>query len=237
MSQFKLSRYFLKEYGSWSVMVFSYLTGLLVNGRVNTKVIVPLLAISLFMNSKQALMMWWREGHQRICLNVFIAQILFASLILIIFFDGLIVRLLPYISIPLIYVSLLLFAGEHKIYTEISGFATLTLSTLIAKLAVTGDIDLRLYIGVAIFFIAGVFKVKVQLKKGLFEKALMILYIAFAFYTYLLIDIPVIVLLPLIDNIIFSIIFYRVKLKAIGWIEFLKGVIFLLLMGLYYNQA
>lgn len=218
-------------------MVISYLTGIIVSGKVDFGVIFSFLAISLFMNSKQSLMIWWREGHQKRSLNVFIIQILSASFILIILFNSSTFKLLPYVFIPVIYIFLVLFTGEHKLYTEITGFATLTLSSLIAKFSVTGNIDPRLYIGVAIFFIAGVFKVRVQLRKGIFERSSMMIYIAFAIFTYLLINLPVIVLLPLLDNLIFSITLYRVKLKATGWIEVVKGIAFLLIMGFYYNIA
>jgi hypothetical membrane protein len=44
---------------------------------------------------------------------------------------------------------------------------------------------------------------------------------------------PVIILLPLIDNAIFSITLYKVKLKATGWLEVIKGMAFLVLIALF----
>ncbi len=137
----------------------------------------------------------------------------------------------------MLYLLLLLFAGEHRIYTEITGFATLTLSSLIVKFASTGIVDITLYIAVAVFFIAGVFKVRVQLSRGLVWRVIMILYTAFSLFIYHFIEIPLIVLLPLLDNLIFSIMPYRVKLKVTGWIEVSKGIAFLTLMVFYYNTV
>jgi hypothetical protein len=125
--------------------------------------------------------------------------------------------------------------GEHSILTEISGFVLLSLSSLFARLAASGVIDPALFIAVAVFFTAGVFKVRVQFKKGVAQRILMVIYIAFAFIVYQLIPIPVLALLPLIDNLIFSITLYRVKVRVTGWLEVLKGVIFLLLMALGYR--
>jgi hypothetical protein len=230
-----LKKYILKEYGSWSVMLISALAGLFLSRGGYIEGISAILAISLFTNSKQALTSWRREGYQRKYLLAFILQVFAGVLILLSITGEPITKLLPYASIPVLYLLLLLFAGEHKIYTEITGFATLTLSSLIVKFASTGIIDITLYIAVAVFFIAGVFKVRVQLSKGLIWKILMMLYIAFSLFIYHLIEIPLIVLLPLLDNFIFSIMPYRVKLKVTGWIEVLKGIIFLLLILFFYH--
>ena len=59
--------------------------------------------------------------------------------------------------------------------------------------------------------------------------------VSFATAAYWLMHIPVFVLLPLIDNLVFSFTLYRLKLRLTGWLEVLKGVAFLLLMALYYN--
>lgn len=218
-------------------MLISALTGLFVNRGIYIEGISAILALSLFTNSKLALTRWSREGYNKVHLLSFILQVLAGVLILLFIIGEQIIKLLPYASIPALYLLLLLFAGEHKIYTEVIGFATLTLSSLIVKFASTGIADLTLYIAVAIFFIAGVFKVRVQLSKGLIWRILMILYTALSLFIYHLIEIPLIVLLPLLDNLIFSITLYRVKLKVTGWIEVSKGIAFLLLILFLYNPV
>jgi hypothetical protein len=228
-----MKKYILKEYGSWSVMVISYLAGVFASGVFNLNAILSLLAISLFINSKQAFTMWSRRVDPMRSAVIFTAQVVLASLIIIGTLGESVVKLLPYALIPAIYILLLYFAGEHALITEICGFALLTLSSLIAKFVSTGVVDNKLYIAVAVFFIAGVFKVKLQLKRKPFERILMILYIVLAIIIYSLIKLPLIILLPLIDNLIFSVALYNVKLKATGWIEVLKSVIFLALVIIY----
>jgi hypothetical protein len=137
--------------------------------------------------------------------------------------------------VPLAYLLCLRFLGEHSILTEISGFVLLSLSSLVASLATSGVIDPALFIAVAVFFTAGVFKVRVQFKKGMAQRIIMVIYVAFACIVYRLIPMPAFALIPLIDNLIFSITLYRVKVRVTGWLEVLKGVIFLLLMALSYR--
>jgi len=166
---------------------------------------------------------------------MFTAQVAAATIILLFVLGSRIYSLMPYAVVPLAYLLLLKFLGEHSILTEISGFVLLSLSALIARLTTAGVIDPALFIAVAVFFTAGVFKVRVQFKKGMAQRILMVFYIAFAFIVYRLIPLPALALLPLIDNLIFSLTLYRVKVRVTGWLEVLKGVIFLLLMALSYR--
>ncbi len=228
-----MKKYILKEYGSWSVMALSYLAGIIAAGRFNLKALLSLLAISLFINSKQAFTFWIRHVDSVKSSAVFMIQIILASLIIVGIFGEAVFEMLPYALIPAIYILLLYFAGEHAIITEIFGFALLTLSSLIAKFVATNVVDHRLYIAVAIFFIASVFKVRLQLKKEFPQRVSMILYVAFAIFAYYLIQMSVIILLPLIDNVIFSITLYKIKLKATGWLEVIKGMAFLVLIALF----
>jgi hypothetical protein len=142
---------------------------------------------------------------------------------------------MPYAFVPFAYLISLKFLGEHSIITEISGFVLLSLSALIAKLTATGAIDPELFTTAAIFFTAGVFKVRVQFSKSMLQRILMVSYVGFAIAAYWLMHRPVVVLLPLIDNLVFSITLYKLKLRAAGWLEVLKGVAFLLLMAMNYH--
>ena len=219
------------------MITLSYLTGLIVSGRVTPGSVAVFIAIALYINSKQSFVLWMRRRQEKTVrsLTIFIVQISVATLLLMPFLWSSLVSLMPYVLVPLAYLMCLKFLGEHSLLTEISGFVLLSLSALVAKLTTTGLIDPALFTAVAVFFTSGVFKVRVQLTKGMTQRILMVSYIGFAIAVYRLIHTPVFVLLPLIDNLVFSITLYRVKLSVTGWLEVMKGVIFLLLMTLSYH--
>jgi hypothetical protein len=56
-----LKQYVLKEYGSWGVMTLSYLTGVIVSSRVTPGSVTVFIAIALYINSKQAFVLWMRR--------------------------------------------------------------------------------------------------------------------------------------------------------------------------------
>jgi YwiC-like protein len=163
-----LKQYILREYGSWGVMTLSCLTGLVVSGRITPRVVTVFLAIALYINSKQAFVLWMRrrEGNRSRSLEALMLQVLAATMLLLLALGKDLALLMPYAFVPLVYLISLKFLGEHSIITEISGFVLLSLSALIAKLTATGVIDPVLFTTVAIFFTAGVFKVTVQLQKA-----------------------------------------------------------------------
>lgn len=218
-------------------MTLSYLTGLIVSGRVTPGSVAVFIAIALYINSKQAFVHWMRRRQEDTArsLAVFMVQISVATMMLLPVMGSGLVLLIPYVLVPLAYLLCLKFLGEHSILTEISGFVLLSLSALVAKLTTTGMIDPALFTAVAVFFTAGVFKVRVQFTKGMLQRVLMVIYIAFAIAAYRLTHAPLLALLPLIDNLVFSITLYRVKLSVTGWLEVLKGVIFLFLMALSHH--
>lgn len=218
-------------------MTLSYLTGLVVSGRATPGAAAVFIAIALYINSKQALVLWMRSrgGNPARPRAVFLVQVLVATMMLLPVLGTSLGPLMPYALVPVAYLICLKLLGEHSIITEISGFALLSLSALVAKLTTTGVVDPVLFTAVAVFFIAGVFKVRVQFRKGMTQRVLMVIYLGFALAVYRLLHIPVLVLIPLLDNLIFSITLYRAKLGVTGWLEVLKGVAFLLLMALSYH--
>ena len=232
-----LKQYILKEYGSWGVMTLSYLTGIILGGRVTAGAVAVFIAIALYINSKQAFVLWMRRRaeNRTKALVMFMAQVAAATVILLFVLGSRLFSLIPYAVVPLAYLLCLRLLGEHSILTEISGFVLLSLSSLVAKLTTAGVADPALFIAVAVFFTAGVFKVRVQFKKGIVQRILMVVYIAFAFIVYRLIPMPALALSPLIDNLIFSLTLYRVKVRVTGWLEVMKGVAFLLLMAMSYR--
>jgi hypothetical protein len=89
---------------------------------------------------------------------------------------------------------------------------------------------MRLFLGVALYFTANVFKVKTMLFKKMQSRVLTALSVFFAVFVYQLMSIPIIVLLPLTDNIIAAATLYKVKLQTVGWMEVAKSLVF---MGLF----
>ena len=214
-----MGQYVLREYGSWGVMMLSYLTGLIVSNRVTPGAVAVFISISLYINSKQAFVLWLRRrsGGPSRALVVFMFQILAATMLLLPVLWNDLALLMPYVPVPFVYLFCLKILGEHSIITEISGFVLLSLSALLAKLTVTGVIDPILFSVVTVFFTAGVFKVRVQFAKGMLQRILMVIYVGFAVAAYWLMHTPVLILLPLLDNLFFSITLYKLKLRQAGW--------------------
>jgi len=225
--------YFLKEYGSWSVLIIAFLTGLTASRGFTWETVPVFLALCLLINSKQALTKWIREKGNRSAV-IFLGQLLVATIILIAVFGESIPQLLPLLVFPAAYLLMSRLAGEHFILTEILGFALISLAAVLAKFTITGGVDVRLFVAVAFYFTAGVFKVKTLLLKKTRDRVLTVLYVVLATFIYRGFHISLIILLPLIDNIVAAALLYKVKLKTTGWIEVAKSFAFLLLMLLYY---
>ncbi len=226
--------YFLKEYGSWSVLIVAYLIGIGVSKAFTWTAIPLFVALGLLINSKQAYTKWSRRTEDRKSLIIFIGHIAAATIVLLAVFGSDIPMLLPLLVFPLAYLVMNKFAGEHSVLTEVLGFTLLSLSAVLAKFLLTGGVDVRLFVGTAVYFTAGVFKVKALLLKKKKDRVLTMLHVVFAALVYQRMHIPVIILLPLVDNLIVSAFLYKVKLQTTGWIEVGKSLIFLFLFIYYY---
>jgi hypothetical protein len=226
--------YFLKEYGSWSVLIVAYLIGIGVSRAFAWKLVPLLLALGLLINCKQAFTKWNRGTDGKRSLAVFLAQIAVAASILIAVFGSDIHVMLPLLIFPAAYLLSSKIAGEHFILTELLGFSLISLAAVLAKFLLTGGLDVRLFLGVALYFTAGVFKVKTLLLRKTRDRVLGVLYIMLSAYVYSRMHIPLIILLPLADNLIVALRPYKVKLKTTGWIEVAKSLLFLGLFMAFY---
>ena len=226
--------YFLKEYGSWSVLIVAYLIGIGVSKAFTWTAIPLFLALGLLINSKQAYTKWSRRTEDRKSLIIFVGHIAAATIVLLAVFGSDIPMLLPLLVFPLAYLAMNKFAGEHSVLTEVLGFTLLSLSAVLAKFLLTGGVDVRLFAGTAVYFTAGVFKVKALMLKKMKDRVLTMLHVVFAVLVYKRMHIQVIILLPLVDNLIVSAFLYKVKLRTTGWIEVGKSLIFLALFLYYY---
>jgi hypothetical protein len=226
--------YFLKEYGSWSVLSIAFITGLIASRGFVWQVVPVFLALGLLVNSKQAYTKWMRGKGDRVALVVFLGHLALATAILLAVFREAIPLLLPLLIFPAAYLFMNRFAGEHHILTEVLGFALISLAAVLAKCAVTGGVDVRLFVAVAFYFTAGVFKVKTLLLKKTRDRVLTVLYCVLAVFVYRGYHVSLIILLPLMDNIVAAALLYKVKLQTTGWIEVAKSILFLILMSIYY---
>ena len=222
--------YILKEYGSWSVLTVAFLIGLGVS-RVFPWQALPLYAaLGLLINSKQAYMKWTRQPLERKHLGVFLGQVAAASVILFALFAGNLPQVLPLLIVPAAYLLMNRYAGEHHVLTELLGFALLSLAAVLAKFQVVEGVDVRLFVATALYFTAGVFKVKAVLLRKMRDRVLTVLYVLFAAYVYRRFVISLLVLLPLAENVAMAIFLYKVRLQTTGWIEVAKSLVFLALM-------
>ncbi len=226
--------YILKEYGSWSVLTIAYLIGLLVSRELRWEAIPVFMSLALLINSKQAYMKWVRKPATRKPLAIFLGQIIVAAVILLLVFKSDIPMLLPLLVFPAAYFVANRVAGEHFVLTEVLGFVLISLAAVLAKFLITGGLDVRLFVAVALYFAAGVFKVKILLMKKTRERIIMALYVFLSIVMYRGYHIPLIILLPFVDNLIVVVAPYKVKLQTTGWIEVAKSVLFLSLMTAYY---
>jgi len=235
---------FVREWGSWAVFVSSWLAaltaGLLTrpweSGRDFTLLtFLTIAGLTFLINSKNPLASVIRSKGKK---KEHIVWFLFFSL------TG-VVLLVPFLleginefwiySLLVLSYSLLLYNGkEHHIIAELNGFAMLTLSAPIVYFTITGDLSLKLYAAVTLFFAAGIFKVRVRLKKTLFFRWLMVLYCAAACIVFYLLNISVIILLPFIENIATVIRMKEEKLKTTGYTELVKGIVFIILIGFFW---
>jgi hypothetical protein len=226
--------YILKEYGSWSVLTIAYLIGLLVSREFEWEAIPVFVSLALLINSKQAYMKWVRKPATRKPLAIFLGQIIVAAVIFLVVFKSDVPMLLPLLVFPAAYFVANRVAGEHFVLTEVLGFVLISLAAVLAKFLVTGGLDVRLFVAVALYFAAGVFKVKILLQKRTQERVLMALSVFLSVIIYRAFHLPVVILLPLVDNLVVAARPYEVKLQTTGWIEVGKSLLFLALMAAYY---
>ncbi len=235
---------FVKEWGSWAVFVSSCIAALVAGfldrpwdtGRDSDALTVfTIMGLAFLINSKNPLAAVIRSKGKN---KEHVGWFLFFSI------AGLL-QLLPFLiqgfgefwpfSLLLISYSLLLSKGkEHHLIAELNGFAMLTLSAPVVYYAFTGDMSLKLYAAVLIFFAAGVFKVRVRLRQTLFYRWLMVLYCAAACAVFYMLHISVIMLLPFIENIATAVWMREEKLKTTGYTELVKGIVFIVLIGFFW---
>lgn len=235
---------FVKEWGSWIVFISASIAALIagsITGQSSDselhslKTVLAILGLAFLINSKNPLTALLRPGgrsRDNLLWSLFFATIGLIMLLPVIT-EGIkpvLIALLLVIS----YIMLLLARKEHSLAAEFNGFALLTMAAPVVYFAITGEVSLRLYVCALLFFGAGVFKVKIRLKKSVFYRSMMVLYIVISAGSFILFDIPLILLLPLLENLISALYMRDEGLRTTGYIEMTKGIVFLVLMGFFW---
>jgi len=145
-------------------------------------------------------------------------------------------RFAPFFILALSYVWFVWSGKEHHVFAELNGFALLTASAPLVYFATTGMVSMKLYAAVFLFFAAGVFKVRVRIRKTLFYRVLMIAYCALILNIFRVLHINLILLVPFAENIISALWLREERLKTTGYIELAKSIIFVVLIGIFWEQ-
>lgn len=234
----------VKEWGSWVVFFSSCLAGLItglktrpwLNGREFVSVtVLTVLGMAFLINAKNPLASAIRtKGKKEHVLWLLLFTLTGFVLLLPFLVEG-VTAFLIFVILIASYSILLSFGKEHHLATELNGFALLTVAAPAVYFAVTGEMSWRLYLAVTAFFSAGVFKVRLRLRKTLLYRWIMILYSAAVSVVFYSLDIPVIILLPLIENILSAVWMREEKLRTTGNIELAKALLFIILLWLFWR--
>ncbi len=229
-----MKKYFLKEYGSWAVAATAFVAGLQ-GGVYNIRLLLlGLLSCFLIINSKEAFSKWLR--YKKIQWGIVFSVQLFLGALIFVYITGEnLTGFLPFAVVPLLYLVFFKTKGEHFILTEVLGFMVLSLAVLLSFYISTVKVGYLIYLIVALYFVAGVFKVRMQLRKDIKYRIVSFLYLIFVIVIYNIMNVSLVLTIPLVDNFIYIIRPYKVKLKHTGWIELVKSVLFVILIFKFYH--
>jgi hypothetical protein len=236
---------FVKEWGSWAVFSCSVLAALIAGmlayqgegaGDYSAVTAMTVAGMALLINSKNPLASLLRARTGRAGHVLWFLLFSLSGLVLLVPFliEG--VQIFWICAVPVLSYAVLLYKGrEHNLFTEYNGFALLTLSAPVVYFTVTGELSLKLYVAVLLFFGAGVFKVRVRTRKTLMYRWAMVFYCAAVLMLYRLLDISFIMLLPLLENVVSVMLMREERLKETGYTELIKGIVFIVLIGLVWK--
>jgi hypothetical protein len=236
---------FVKEWGSWALFIYScsagLVTGLLTypwqtGNDYSLRTLAAILGLVFLVNSKASFALVMRKGQDK---KEPLRWLLFFSLIGLALLVPFIIKakliLLFSFLLVAIYIIFVKSGKEHYLLAELNGFALITLCAPIVYFVITGDVSWKLYAAVLTYFEAGVLKVRVRVKKTVPYRMLTAIYCVAAPFLFYAVNIPVILLLPLIENIISVILMREERLRTTGNIELIKGAVFLVLTGFFWK--
>jgi hypothetical protein len=232
----------VKEWGSWAVFSSSCLAGLIAGiktkpwlaGRDFTNLtVLTVLGLAFLINAKNPLASALRAKGKKEHVLWFLFFVLSGLALLIPFLTEGIKTFQIFAILVASYIVLLYSGKEHHLAAELNGFALLTVSAPIVYFAVTGEMSWKLYLTVTVFFSAGVFKVRLRLRKTLLFRLVMILYCISSAALFYYMNISLLILLPFLENIVTAFWLREEKLRTTGYTELAKGIMFIILTGLF----
>lgn len=235
---------FVKEWGSWAVFSSSCLAGLIAGlktkpwlaGRDFTNLTVfTVLGLAFLINAKNPLASALRSKGKKEHVRWFLFFALSGLALLMPFLNEGIKAFQVFALLVASYIFLLSSGKEHHLAAELNGFALLTISAPVVYFAVTGVMSWKLYIAVTVFFSAGVFKVRLRLRKTLLFRLVMILYCITSAALFYYMSISLLILLPSLDNIVTAMWLREEKLSTTGYMELSKGILFIVLTGFFWQ--
>jgi len=235
---------FVKEWGSWVVFFSSCLAGLItglstrpwLSGRDFAEVtVLTVMGLVFLINSKNPLASALRSRGKKRHVRWFLFFAVTGLALLIPFLTEGVKTFQVFALLAVTYVILLSFGKEHHLAAELNGFALLTISAPVVYFAVTGAMSWKLYIAVTVFFSAGVFKVRLRLRKTPLFRMVMILYCATSAVLFYYINISLLILVPFLENIATALWLREEKLSTTGYTELAKGILFIVFTGLFWR--
>jgi hypothetical protein len=228
----------VKEHGSWVVSALSFVAGFATGAASHRAFpdagmlpgLLTLAGLALLINSKSPMASLLKGARTGKSLAWFLVFTVSGCLLLFPFMLNGFRSFVIFSPLLLLYVILLYGGRERNLLTELTGFSLLTLPAPVAYFVATGSISYRLYLAVFIYFAAGVFKVRATTRRDAVYRLLMVFYCAVCPVTYFILGLPVIVLLPLLENVFSAIWTGERPLSMIGNTEFAKGIIFVVLL-------
>ena len=235
----------VKEWGSWVVFGASCLAAVAAGFSVQTReagsdtlmiTIATIAGLFFLINTKPPLVAAIRaKGTKSAHIVWFLVFTATGLLLLSPFLRTGIERFAPFSILALSYVWFVWSGKEHHVFAELNGFALLTASAPILYFVITGMVSMKLYAAVFLFFGAGVLKVRVRIRKTLFYRGLMIAYCTVIVTVFYVLHMKIILLAPFAENIISALRLREEKLKTTGYIELAKSIIFVMLIGIYWE--
>lgn len=234
----------VKEWGSWAVFSSSCLAGLITGlktkpwlaGRDYTNLtVLTILGLAFLINAKNPLASALRSTGKKEHVRWFLFFALSGFALLIPFLTEGIKAFQVFALLVVSYFVLLSSGKEHHIAAELNGFALLTISAPVVYFAVTGEMSWRLYLAVTIFFSAGVFKVRLRLRKTLLFRLVMVLYCLTSAVIFYYMNISLLILLPFIENIVTALWLREEKLSTTGYTELAKSILFTVVIGFFWR--
>ena len=221
-----MKRFFLKEYGSWTVFVLSLIGGwAFIKSPLSEDVLLVTLCLAILMNSKVALQGWIKR-KDRLFQVAFFIEAGIAGLTILPVLPEMPHQVFFYLPVVILVFILTILGHDHKLYGELLGFAYLCLpgATIVSF---SGDTEhWRVYLFLWTFYSLSVFKVRFFMRKRLLWRVMTMLSPVFAGAVIVLLGISPLYGLIRLEDTLYALGLKRKGLAYVGWTELFKALVF-----------